>query len=64
LAQEIDEDRSLLCDGLRYLRKTIIHRAIVAWDRSSETFSEEIVALNDVVGLCATTAAEFIDKGR
>ena len=48
MAQEIDEDRSLLCDRLRYLRKTIIHRAIVSWDRSPETFSEEIVALNDV----------------
>ena len=48
MAQEIDEDRSLLCDRLRYLRKTIIHRAILAWDRSPETFSEEIVALNDV----------------
>ena len=48
MAQEIDEDRSLLCDRLRYLRKTIIHRAIVAWDRSPETFSEEIVALKDV----------------
>ena len=49
MAQEIDEDHSLLCDRLRYLRKTIIHRAIVAWARSSETFSGEIVALNDVV---------------
>ena len=26
----------------------IIHRALSAWDRSAETFSEEIVALNDV----------------
>ena len=39
---------ALLCDRLRYLWKGIIHRAIVAWDRSPETFSEEIVALNDV----------------
>lgn len=26
----------------------IIHRAVASWDRSAETFSDEIVALNDV----------------
>jgi len=26
----------------------IIHRVLVAWERSPEKFSEEIVALNDI----------------
>lgn len=33
---------------LEELRLVIIHRALVAWDRSTEMFGEEIVALNDV----------------
>ena len=37
-----------LRDVLRGLKAAIIHRALAAWDRSAETFSEEIVALNDV----------------
>ena len=30
------------------LRVVVIHRALSAWDRSTETFGEEIVALNDI----------------
>ena len=37
-----------LRDVLRGLKAAINHRALAAWDRSAETFSEEIVALNDV----------------
>ena len=33
---------------LEELRIVVIHRAIAAWDRSTETFGEEIVALNDI----------------
>ncbi len=49
MAEEIaSDDQAQLCDRLQYLRKIIIHRAIIAWDRSPETFSEEVVALNDL----------------
>ena len=43
-----DEEKVALCDKLRHLKVTIVHRAIVAWDRSPETFDDEIVSLNDV----------------
>lgn len=33
---------------LEELRVVVIHRALSAWDRSTETFGEEIVALNDI----------------
>jgi hypothetical protein len=33
---------------LEELRAVVIHRALSAWDRSTETFGEEIVALNDI----------------
>jgi hypothetical protein len=49
LAETIgDDETEELCEILEALRKQIGHRAIVAWDRSPETFGEEIVALNDV----------------
>ena len=47
MAKEIDETGRLRTI-LRELRRVIVHRAVVAWDRSPETFGEEIVALNDV----------------
>ena len=47
LAKEIDETGRLRTI-LRELRGVIVHRAVVAWDRSPETFGEEIVPLNDV----------------
>lgn len=34
---------------LEELRIVTVRRALAAWDRSTETFGEEIVALNDVV---------------
>lgn len=30
------------------MRLVIIHRALVAWERSTEIFGEKLVALNDV----------------
>ncbi len=33
---------------LEELRPVIINRALVAWDRTTELFGQEIVALNDV----------------
>jgi hypothetical protein len=33
---------------LEELRVVVIHRALSAWDRSTETFGEEIVAMNDI----------------
>ncbi|HMD78422.1 MAG TPA: hypothetical protein VKF39_00390 [Nitrososphaerales archaeon] len=42
--EEIEELRRILQD----LRRMIVHRALLAWRRSPETFGEEIVALNDV----------------
>lgn len=47
LAGPEDEIREL--QGiLQSLRRLIVHRALMAWRRSPETFSEEIVALNDI----------------
>ena len=42
--EEIEELRGILKD----LRSPIVHRALLAWRRSPETFSEEISALKDV----------------
>jgi len=42
------DERDDLYKILRVLRGQIIHRAVAAWDRSPETFGDEIVALNDV----------------
>ncbi|MBI2127393.1 MAG: hypothetical protein HYU02_08820 [Thaumarchaeota archaeon] len=48
MAKTLDKDTQRLCDILRNLKKEIIRRAIIAYDRSPETFGEEIVALNDI----------------
>ena len=48
MAKTIGDDSDELCKIPRSLRRQIVHRAVVAWDRSPETFGEEIVALNDV----------------
>jgi hypothetical protein len=47
LAEAVNEERRLRA-VLEELRHVIIHRALVAWDRSTEMFGEEIVAFNDV----------------
>lgn len=48
LAETLDADKQRLCAILVDLKKQIIHRAVRAYDRSPETFGEEIVALNDI----------------
>ena len=30
------------------LRRIVVRRAIIAWERSQETFGDEILALNDI----------------
>ena len=47
LAEALNEAKRLRTI-LDELRLVIIHRALIAWDRSTEMFGEEIVALNDV----------------
>ena len=47
LAEALDEARRLR-DVLEQLKSLIVHRALVSWDRSTETFGDEIIALNDV----------------
>jgi len=47
LAEEVNEEKRLSA-LLQELRLVIIHRALVAWDRSTEMFGDEIVAFNDV----------------
>jgi hypothetical protein len=48
LAKTIGDEPEKLCKILQALRRQTVHRAIVAWDRSPETFGDEIVALNDI----------------
>ncbi len=36
------------CKILREVKGTIMHRAVLAWERSPETFGEELRALNDI----------------
>jgi len=45
LAEAVSEERRLRA-LLQELRLVIVHRALVAWDRSTEMFGEEIVAFN------------------
>jgi len=40
----LDRFRTLLAG----LKRALVHRALVAWEQSPETFGEEIVALNDI----------------
>lgn len=47
LAEAVNEERRLGAI-LEELRLVIIHHALVAWERSTEMFGEELVALNDV----------------
>jgi hypothetical protein len=47
LAEAVNEGKRLRVI-LEELRLVIVHRALVAWERSTEMFGEEIVALNDV----------------
>lgn len=46
MAEEVEERK--LRSILEELKGLIVHRAVIAWERSPESFSEEVVALNDV----------------
>ena len=48
LAEALDGDRKGLCGLLENQKRLLFHRALVAWERSPETFGEETVALNDI----------------
>jgi len=48
LASTLADERERLCSLLRDQKEVLIHRALMAWERSPETFGEEIVALNDI----------------
>ncbi len=47
MAEAVGEEKRLRA-LLEELRLVIIHRTLVAWDRSTEMFGDEIVAFNDV----------------
>jgi hypothetical protein len=48
LAKEVTDDKERFCDMLSKQKKLMFQRALIAWERSPETFWEEIVALNDI----------------
>jgi len=48
LAEALDDETQRLCAILRDWKKLLIHRALIASERSPENFSEEIIALNDI----------------
>jgi hypothetical protein len=49
LAGKSDEEaQEELFEILLKLRATVVRRAIIAWERSQETFGDEVLALNDI----------------
>jgi hypothetical protein len=48
LAETLDEGAERLCAILRDWKKLLVHRALIASERSPGNFSEEIIALNDI----------------
>jgi hypothetical protein len=50
LAETLSGDRERLCRLLSNQKRLLIRRALMAWERSPETFGEEVVALNDIDG--------------
>jgi len=65
LAEALGGDIERLCRLLLNQKKLLIRRALLAWERSPETFGEEIVALNDIDETlrnnCATTIMRLKD---
>jgi hypothetical protein len=47
-ATELTPDAKRLWDILRDVKRLLVRRSVLAWERSPETFGEEIAALNDV----------------
>jgi len=48
LAEALGSDKERLCRPPPNQKQLPIRPALLAWNRSSETFGEEIVALNDI----------------
>ena len=48
MAEALVDDTERLCKLLVSHRGVLVRRALIAWERSPETFGEEIVALNDI----------------
>lgn len=48
MAETLGDETRRLSRLLLNQRRQLIHRALIAWERSPETFGEEIVALNDI----------------
>jgi len=64
LADKREEtDQEALVKILLRLRKIVVRRAIMARERSQETFGEEIVALNDIDEALRNNRSQFVDKG-
>lgn len=48
MAEALDSNPDQLCALLLKQKESLIRRALVAWERSLETFGEEVIALNDI----------------
>ena len=48
MAEALVDDNERLCKLLTSHGEVLVRRALIAWERSPETFGEEIVALNDI----------------
>ncbi len=48
MAEALNDDIQRLCRLLIDHKKVLAHRALIAWERSPETFGEEIIALNSI----------------
>jgi hypothetical protein len=48
LAEALSADIERFCKLLSGHKRVLVHRALVVWERSPETFGDEIVALNNI----------------
>ena len=48
MAEALESDVERLCDLLRDQKRLLVRRALIAWERSPQNFSGEIIALNDI----------------
>jgi len=64
LAEKSDEKtQEELFKILLRLRKLTARRTVIAWERSQETFGDEIVALNDIAKRCVTIKSHGTGRG-
>lgn len=62
MAPTLNEDERDMCKLLLDQREQLVRRVLIAWERSPETFGEEIVALNDIDETLRNHCSELIDK--